>query len=170
MKKQSFKFSVLAMLAMMTMCMFTACGDDDDSNDNGTSNIGVHRIDVQFSDNAAGCEISTAFYGLKPDGSFASLYENGRSLPLEPSTHVWMTEDVRDISVQTEDGCGALTASINIMGPNGNNVSSNVTVTVVGYVNNKRIKTQVFTLPAGKHIMVGGFVTEDTKTYPEVVD
>ena len=80
-----------------------------------------------------------------------------------------MTEDVRDISVQTEDGCGALSASITLMGPNMNNVSSDVTVTVVGYVNNKRIKTQVFTLPAGKHIMSGNFVTEDTETYPEVV-
>lgn len=170
MKKQSIKFSVLVMITMMTMCMFTACGDDDDSSDSVTSNIGVHRIDVQFSENAVGCEATTIFYGLKPNGSYAALYENGKSLPLEPSTHTWMTEDVRDISVQTEDGCGVLSASITIMGPNGNNVSSDVTVTVVGYVNNKRIKTQVFTLPAGKHIMTGGFVTEDTKTYPEVVD
>lgn len=171
MKKERFvRFSVLAIMAMMTVCMFTACGDDDDSSDSGTSNIGIHRIDVQFSDNAAGCEVTTIFYGLKQDGSFAALYEKGKSLSLEPSTHTWMTEDVRDISVQTEDGCGALSASITIMGPNMNNVSSDVTVTVVGYVNNKRIKTQVFTLPAGKHIMGGGFVTEDTKTYPEAVE
>ena len=162
-------FLMYSLLAMMAMCIFTACGDDDDSTDSRTSNIGVHRIDVQFSDNAEGCETSIFFYGLKPGGSFAALYENGKSLPLDSSTHTWMTEEVRDISVQTEDGCGALSASITIMGPNMNNVSSDVTVTVVGYVNNKRIKTQVFTLPAGTHIMSGNFVTEDTETYPEVV-
>lgn len=39
MKKQSIKFSVLAMIAMMTMCMFIACGgdDNDDAPDNGSS-------------------------------------------------------------------------------------------------------------------------------------
>ena len=163
------EFLMYSLLAVMAMCIFTACGDDDDSNDGEASNIDVHRIDVHFSDNAEGCEASIFFYGLKPGGSFAALYENGKSLPLDSSTHTWMTEDVRDISVQTEDGCGALSASITIMGPNMNNVSSDVTVTVVGYVNNKRIKTQVFTLPAGKHIMSGSFVTEDTETYPEVV-
>ena len=54
--KKYLKNSVLAMLTMMTVCLFTACGGDDDKSDSGTSNIGVHRIDVQFSDNAAGCE------------------------------------------------------------------------------------------------------------------
>ncbi len=161
--------SVLAIMAMMTVCMFTACGDDDDNGDSGASGIGVHRIDVQFSDNAAGCETTAAFYGLKQDGSYAALYENGRSLTTDSFTHVWLTEDMRDISVQTEDGCGALAVSITVMGPDGNNVSSDVTVTVVGYVNNKRVKTQVFTLPAGKRVMAGGFSTEDTEKYPEAV-
>ena len=168
--KKYLKNSVLAIMAMMTVCMFTACGGDDDSSDSGASGIGVHRIDVQFSDNAAGCEVITMFYGLKRDGSYAALYENGRPLPLESSTHTWMTGDIRDISVQTEDGCGALEASITVMRPDGNAVFSDVTVTAVGYVNGKRIKTQVFTLPAGKYIMSGGFVTEDTKTYPEVTE
>jgi len=38
MKKQSFNFPVLAMMAMMTVCMFTACGGDDkdDAPDNGS--------------------------------------------------------------------------------------------------------------------------------------
>ena len=160
------------MLAMIVAAMFTftACGGDDEEPDyyaGGSANIGIHRIDIQFSENAAGCISSVILYGLKKDGSYAPLYEGGKSLALDPTTHTWMTDEIRNISVQTDDGCGALSASIVIMGPNGKNVSSDVTITAVGYVNNKRIKTQVFTLPAGKHIMSGGFVTEDNKTYPE---
>lgn len=47
MKKQSLKFSVLAMLAMMAMCIFTACGgdDNDDAPDNGS---GIAYIEPCF--------------------------------------------------------------------------------------------------------------------------
>lgn len=168
--KKLLDYSLILAITLAAVFTFTACGGDDDSDKGSeTANIGVHRIDIQFSDNAAECSATTIFYGLKRDGSYATLYENGKSLPLEQSTHAWLSEEIRDFSVQTEDGCGALSASITIMGPNGKNATSDVTVTVVGYVNGKRIKTQVFTLPAGKHIMSGGFVTEDDKTYPEVV-
>lgn len=162
------------MLAMMMAAVFTftSCGGDDEEGDNGSEseNIGVHRIDLQFSGNAAGCSADIFFYGMKPDGSYAALYENGEALVLDKTAHAWVTKEIRDMSVQTEDGCGALMVSVTITGPNGRSVASDVTVTAVGYVNGKRVKTQVLTLPAGSFIMAGEFDTANKENYPEVVE
>ena len=83
--KKYLKNSVLAIMAMMTVCMFTACGGDDDSSDSGASGIGVHRIDVQFSDNAAGCEAMTIFYGMS--GHTGHLRADGGRLRRIGSLH-----------------------------------------------------------------------------------
>lgn len=165
-------YLLLALVAMVTMT-FTACGGDDKEDDipvdaAGTG-IGIHRIDVQYSDNAAGCRVMNIFYGVRKDGSLGDLYENGKKLELDDQSHTWTTEEQRDLSIQTEDGCGGMVLTLGISGPNGKNVTSDVTVTVVGYVNGKRIKTQVFTLPAGSYTMAAVFATNDTEKHKETV-
>lgn len=161
MKKNIFtKLMMLAMVAM-TSVSFTACGGDDDDNNGVDTAIGFHRIDVQFSDDAAGCSVINYFYGLRADASYANIYENGKLLPLDGSTHTWSTDEVRNISIQTEDGCVAIVGAINITSKNLKPIDHDVTVTVVGYVNGKRIKTQVFTLPAGKTAISAAFSTSD---------
>lgn len=160
-------FTALMMLAMVAMVSttFTACGGDDDDNNGVDTAIGVHRIDVQFNDNVGGCDVASYFYGLKADASFANIYENGKQLPLDESTHTWMTDEVRNISVTTEDGCVAIVGSITITSKTLKPIDHDVSVTIVGYVNGKRIKTQVFTLPAGKTGMSTVFSTSDTEQH-----
>ena len=167
MKNVSVKYSMLAMVAVVTMCVFSACGGDDDTPEGDTS-IGVHRIDIQINDNGTGCEVLNIFYGIRRDGSYANIYENGKKLELDAATHTWYTEEVRELSIQTEDGCGAIVASINITGPNGRNVTKDVTVSLVGYVNGKLLKSQTFTLPAGHHIMSAAFSTDTMELHEEV--
>ena len=73
MKKNIFtKLMMLAMVAM-TSISFTACGGDDDDNNGVDTAIGVHRIDVQFNDDAAGCSVMNYFYGLRVDASNANI-------------------------------------------------------------------------------------------------
>jgi hypothetical protein len=169
MKKNVFtKFMMLAMVAM-TSVLLTACGGDDDDNNGVDTAIGVHRIDVQFNDDAAGCSVMNYFYGLRADASYANIYENGKKLPLDASTHTWSTEEMRNLSIQTEDGCVAIVGAINITSKNLKPIDHDVTVTVVGYVNGKRIKTQVFTLPAGKTGMSGAFSTSDTEQHDAAI-
>ena len=163
-------FTTLMMLAMvaMTSVSFTACGGDDDDN-NETTNVGVHRIDVHFDDNAIGCNVFCTFYGRHPDGSFANLFENGKQLPTDATSHIWYSYDVRDMSITTEDGCKAEAAIINMTTPNKRKLDHDVTVTVVGYINGKRTKSQVFTLPAGHTTMSAGFDTGTTNMDKEEI-
>lgn len=163
--------SNIVMLAMVSIA-FTACGGDDDEDNNQSSGtgIGVHRIDVQFSGNTAECNALNIFYALKADGSYAGLYESGKALQMDATTQTWHNEEFRPISIESEDGCGATAASINVTSKTMRPISSDLTVTVVGYVNGKRIKTQVFTLPAGHTTMTGVFVTSDYELHEEVTN
>lgn len=171
MKKYISYIVMLAMLATVAMT-FTACGgdDDDDSRSGSGTDIGVHRIDVQFSGNTAECNALNIFYALKENGSYANLYEGGKALQTDATTHTWHNEEFRNLSIESEDGCGATVASINITSKNMRPISSDLTATVAGYVNGKRIKTQVFTMPAGNTSMTGVFTTSDYELHEEVTN
>ena len=58
--KKYFKYSALAIMAMMAMCMFTACGGDDKDEDlpDGYQKTteGVHRIEVSVDGDLTGWE------------------------------------------------------------------------------------------------------------------
>ena len=114
-KVNSTKYLMMAMTAAVCMTL-TACGGDDKEDDipgdGAATGIGVHRIDVQYSDNAAGCRVMNIFYGVRKDGSMADLYENGVKLERDAMSGTWYTEELRDLSVQTEDGCGGMVARI----------------------------------------------------------
>jgi hypothetical protein len=161
----------LMMVMMATVCVsFSACGGDDKDDDlpEGSSYVGIHRIDVQFSDNATGLLSTAIFNGIKPNGSWVSLYENGKSLDLG-TYGTWTTNEIRPISVETENGCVELSVSIVLMSK-GVAASSDVSVTTIGYINNKKIATKVFTLPAGKKTLSLGFSTDEGGTSGYVID
>ncbi len=153
----------------MIIMTFIACGGDDESNYKEESFIGVHRVDIQFSENITGCEVLNIFYGLRADGNFSNLYEGGKQLTLDDRTHTWYTEEARPISIQTEDGCGAVVAAITITTPNVRPLTYDITVTAVGFVDGKQIKTQVFTLPAGHTTMSAALSTDDTELHDEAI-
>lgn len=169
--KRIYSVLLLMAIAFTTSVVFTSCGDDDDDLPGGDGTTGVHRIDIQFSDNnTAKWKATTIFYGMKSNGSYSSLYENDKQLPATGSTHTWSTDEMRNISVQTENGSRAVIASIIIQTVNIKPAESDVTVTFVGYVNNKRIATRSYTLPVGKRILTADFSTEDGGRGSLVID
>ena len=165
MKKFISTIMILAMMAVVCMSV-TACGGDDDEDSpgggGGSTTIGVHRIDVHFDGKTNSNWLSSiAFYGLKPDASFTGLYENGKALPIDPQFNTWSTEEIRDFSVSTDDNAVAIIGSIVLGAPGGSKATEDVFITMVGYVNNNRIYTRVFTLPAGKSAIGISFSTDE---------
>lgn len=160
--KTFLKYSLL----MAAVCMtFAACGgdsDDDDIPGGGNAQIGVHRVDLHFDNALPQWSNVIIVCGVKPNSNFSKLYENGKELPLismEDQNVGYVSEDVRDYSINTESGCGFIEAEVLMFSLDGKPAPHDVTVTAVGYVNDKRIYTKVFTLPAGSISLVVGFNT-----------
>lgn len=164
MKKNNI-LSLLMMMLVASVCVtsFTSCGgNDDDDPIAGNPNIGVHRIDVQFDGNFQGKWTAiNVFVGVKQDGQITGLYENGKALDINSRVNNWTSTQIRDYSISTENGAAALTATVMLSAPYNVVTTEDVSITMVGYINNKRIYTQVFTLPAGKSIMTVNFSTID---------
>ena len=160
--KKYINFLLVTMLTIVTTCLFTSCGGDDDEPIGGDPNIGVHRIDVQFDGNFQGKWTAiNVFVGVKQNGQITGLYENGEALDINSRLNNWTSTQIRDYSISTEDGAAALTATVMLSAPYNVVTTEDVNITMVGYINNKRIYTQVFTLPAGKSIMTVNFSTID---------
>lgn len=161
--KKYISFLLVTMLTMVTTCLFTSCGgNDDDDPIAGSPNIGVHRIDVQFDGNFQGKWTAiNVFVGVKQDGQITGLYENGKALDINSRVNNWTSTQIRDYSISTENNAAALTATVMLSAPYNVVTTEDVNITMVGYINNKRIYTQVFTLPAGKSIMTVNFSTID---------
>lgn len=155
-------FSSLFMMAALAMVAMTiaACGGDDDDNNGVDNKIGVHRIDIHY-DNAEECEVMTGFYGIKADGNTSQLYEGGKQLPTDEA-NTWTSEELRDYSVSTEENSASLNVAISVSSPNLVPIDKDITVTIVSYINNKRVSTQVFTLPAGHKVLTASWSTIST--------
>jgi len=160
-------FSYTMMLAMMAVVCtsVTACGGNDDEDSpggGGSTTVGVHRIDIQIDGKTNSNWISMfTFYGLKPDGKFTGLYENGKSLPIDPQFNTWTTEEIRDFSISTDNNAVAIVGNIVLGAPGGSKVTEDIIITMVGYINGNRVYTRVFTLPAGKSAIGIAFSTDE---------
>ena len=156
---------VMAVTAVLSLAL-TACGDDDNGSSQssyvpsggeaGNILLGVHRIDVEYSGNTGGCDATSAIYAVKADASPSALYTNGNQMNLDEETHSWKNFNFDNVSVQSEDNCRLAALSVIITSRNLKPATAEVTATVSGYVNNKLIKRETFTLPVGKSSM--GFV------------
>ncbi len=156
-------FKSVMMMVVMTVfatSMVSCGGDDDDDVPGGNAMVGVHRIDIQFSENTLDWNRQCAFHGFNPDGSYSTLYEDGTVLSPKTGRVAWTTEDRRDVSVYSDNNTIAMLASVVLIAPNEGS-SADATVTLVGYVNNKRIYTKVYTLPAGKRALSVSLTTEN---------
>lgn len=167
-------FFLLAMMAMVAMT-FSACGgdDDDDSGKDVGTGVGVHRIDVQFSTRqTSGLDCQCVFAAYRFDKKELDIYENGKKVSqdnvfgIENSA---MFKGLQDISVNSSDGCVAMVASLTLMTDRLIPAAADVTVTFVAYVNGKRVKTQVATLPKGKTMMSVDFESGYNKTLSPVI-
>ena len=161
--KSIFYFKSVMMMVVMAAfaaSMVSCGGNDDDDVPGGDSMVGVHRIDIQFSENTLEWNRQCSFYGYNPGGGYCTLYENGEVLTPKSGRTAWTTEDRRDVSVTSDNNTIALTSSVVLIAPEGG-APADATVTVVGYVNNKRISTKSYTLPKGKRALSVSFATEN---------
>lgn len=136
MKKNFFNFMMIALMGLVCVTTFTACGDDNDEDVIGgeTSDvtIGTHRIDVSFDGNFSGWSVEVGFVG-SPYGT--PLYEDGEELKTEVGT--WTGKTFRSYSVSTNDKSQNLAAVITLK-KNGKLTVQPVTVNLRSYINGKQ--------------------------------
>ena len=145
---------IIALIAITCLSVFSCSVSKEDPVDDTGTGIGVHHIDVHFAtDKKAGINTFCTFKATAPDGKTVQLYENRKKVSESADSKRWNVEDMRDLSVDSENGCSSMELNIQINGKDMVPLTSDVTVTIVGYVNNKRIKSQVETIPAGMKLM-----------------
>jgi hypothetical protein len=146
--KKYFKYSALAIMAMMAMCMFTACGGDDRDEDlpDGYQKTteGVHRIEVSVYGDLTGWNGKFAFVAVCGDGTrgYVKLYENGRQISGDGT---FLGEELRDYIIETDSKCDQMTMTATLSHGSSASVSP-VTVTLKSYINGqpKKAKTVEF--------------------------
>lgn len=147
--KKSFIYSALAIMAMMTVCMFIACGgddkDDDLSEDYQKITEGVHRIEVSLTGDLTGWEGRFAFVAVCGDGTrgYVKLYENGQQISDDGT---FLGEELRNYTIETDAKCDQMTLTATLSHGASASVSP-VTVTLKSFINGqpKKAKTVEFT-------------------------
>ena len=154
----------MAMVASMCLVTFTACGgsdDDDIGGESGNLTVGTHRVDVEFSGETAGWNVSLTFLGTDKNVTKASrLYENGSALTTVDG--VWLATEFRPYSVTTDNDSQSLQCTVTLRKKYAG--ASPVTVTLKGYVNGKQVKMRAVTTDAshkGKMIAFYSQISED---------
>ncbi len=142
--KKYYLFSTLAIIAMMCMCMFTACGGDDNDDDlpDGYQKTteGVHRIEVSVDGDLTGWEGRFAFVAVCGDGTrgYVKLYEDGRQISDDGS---FLGEELRNYDIETDAKCDQMTLTASLR--HGTSVSvSPVTVTLKSFIKDQPKKTK----------------------------
>ena len=143
------KYSALAIMAMMCMCVFIACGGDDKDDDlpDGYQKTteGVHRIEVSVDGDLTGWEGRFAFVAVCGDGTrgYVKLYENGRQISDDGT---FLGEELRDYIIETDSKCDQMTLTVTLSHGASASVSP-VTVTLKSFINGqpKKAKTVEFT-------------------------
>ena len=147
--KKKFLFSALAIMAMMTVSMFIACGGDDKDDDlpDGYQKTteGVHRMEVSVDGDLTGWNGKFAFVAVCGDGTrgYVKLYENGRQISDDGT---FLGEELRDYIIETDAKCDQMTLTATLSHGTSASVSP-VTVTLKSYINGqpKKAKTVEFT-------------------------
>ena len=90
--KKFFLIMFMALVAMVCVTTFTACGGSDDDtlgSDYSDITIGSHRIDVEFEGNTTPWTTTVGFSAVKASasGMGAKLYENGKEFTHEGGTY-----------------------------------------------------------------------------------
>ena len=143
--KKSFIYSTLAIMAMMTVSMFIACGGDDKDDDlpDGYQKTteGVHRMEVSVDGDLTGWNGKFAFVAVCGDGTrgYVKLYENGQQISDDGT---FLGEELRDYIIETDSKCDQMTLTATLSHGVSASVSP-VTVTLKSYVNGqpKKAKT-----------------------------
>lgn len=144
--KRVFFYSVMAMMAM---CVFTACGGDDKDGDLSGDYVqteqGVHRITVTFSGNTDGWGADLYFTATLGNSGFSNIYENGKQV--NDMTGAWGTSGMRDYDITSGADCDLMTLTLSVTGRAD---AEPVSVTLKGYVNGKQTNMKVIDYKPGE--------------------
>ncbi len=155
--------SCIMMLAMMAVVCstFTACGggdsDDDIPGDVVKTTTGVHRIEVTFSGNTTGWEGQIMFIATNGKSYNVPLYRDGNLLSTDGG---YSTEELKNITIDTEKTCDLMQVSVTLMNMSHRTVSP-VTVTLKGYVNGVQKNMKVVEFPATETLKTIIFYSEN---------
>ena len=143
--KKKFLFSTLAIMAMICMCVFTACGGDDKDDDLPDGYVktteGVHRIDVSFDGDLTGWEGQMTFVATYGTAYNVKLFKNGQQIADDGGVII---EDLEDCSIETDSRCDQMNVGITLS--NYRQRNSSVKVTLRSFINGqpKKVKTVEF--------------------------
>ena len=136
--KRVFFYSVMAMMAM---CVFSACGGDDKDEDLSGDYVqteqGVHRITVTFSGNTDGWSADLYFTATLGNSGFSNIYENGKQV--NDMAGAWGTSGMRDYDITSGAECDLMTLTLSVTGRAD---AEPVSVTLKGYVNGKIVEAK----------------------------
>lgn len=143
--KKKFLFSTLAIMAMICMCVFTACGGDDKDDDLPDGYVktteGVHRIDVSFDGDLTGWEGQMTFVATYGTAYNVKLFKNGQLIADDGGIII---ESLEDCSIETDSKCDQMNVGITLS--NYRQRNSSVKVTLRSLINGqpKKVKTVEF--------------------------
>ena len=143
--KKYLKYSALSIMAMMCMCVFTACGGDDKDDDlpDGYQKTteGVHRIDVSFDGDLTGWEGQMTFVATYGTAYNVKLFKNGQQIADDGGVII---EDLEDCSIETDSRCDQMNVGITLS--NYRQINGSVKVTLKSFINGKpkKVKTVEF--------------------------
>lgn len=164
------KLMMIAMAVMVSMT-FSACsgsgsgsdGDDDDivASSGKKPAKGVYRVDMTFSDNAGDSKTNLLFSAHDENIKRCKIYENGKMVSADGS---YLLSEPRNTSIYSEDNCMYFGMQGTVSAKNtGEKIKSEVTITLTGYCNDKKIKSQKIVIPAGISYATLVFLLEDNQ-------
>ena len=146
----------LALMAIFMCVCFPSCGGSNDGDDefedtdtSTSSRRGVHRLDVHFSRNYIAPEDhSMCFFAFRTTDEETRVYDiNGTYIPKRPNAQGVEIPKVGSCSYYTDDDCISFGVTMYIVRRTGDKP---LDVTITGYINNKKTRERVFTIPENK--------------------
>jgi len=143
--KKYLKYSALAIIAMMTVCVFIACGGDDNDDDlpDGYQKTteGVHRIDVSFDGDLTGWEGEMTFVATYGTAYNVKMFRNGQQIANDGGVII---KNLEDCSIETDSRCDQMNVGITLS--NYRQTNSSVKVILRSFINGqpKKVKTVDF--------------------------
>ena len=134
--KTFMKWPILILMAVVTMCFFTACGGDDKDDDPKyeKTEVGIHRITVEFGENVAGLDADIWITAVEGVDGYSDIFMDGVKVNEMPGA--WSNADenpkIQNYDLTSSADCNLMTATVSLYGKN---VEDVVTVTLKGYVN-----------------------------------
>lgn len=132
--KTFMKWPILILMAVVTMCFFTACGgDDNDDPKYQKTEQGVHHITMTFEGNTDGWVAEMMVTAMLPDG-MGDIFENGEKINTSSAGFSNVSENVpaRNYDFTSTADCNLMTMTFAVIDKG---ATEPVTVVLVGEVN-----------------------------------